>query len=122
MISFAKQASLYNSTTSKWTKDYLDVASGAGLALGVGDSASGYWDAAGVATFLGASQMGGSTTTDGFKSGSLIGFDTTNATAGTFTYGAIGNIGTSTLNGVVKLGTGTLGSRCRQHLHRRDEC
>jgi len=108
VISFAKQASLYNSNTSKWTKDYLDVASGAGLALGVGDSTSGYWDAAGVATFLGASQMGGSTTTDGFKTGSLIGFDTTNATAGTFTYGAIGNIGTSTTNGVVKLGTGTL--------------
>jgi autotransporter-associated beta strand protein len=108
VISFAKQAALYNSTTSKWTKDYLDVASGAGLALGVGDSASGYWDATGVATFLGASQMGASTTTDGFKTGSLIGFDTTNATAGTFTYGAIGNIGTSTLNGVVKLGTGTL--------------
>ncbi len=108
VISFAKQAALYNSTTSKWTKDYLDVASGAGLALGVGDSASGYWDATAVGTFLGASQMGGSTTTDGFKSGSLIGFDTTNATAGTFTYGAIGNIGTSTNNGVVKLGAGTL--------------
>ncbi len=108
VISFAKQAALYNSNTSKWTKDYLDVASGAGLALGVGDSGSGYWDATAVGDFLGASQMGGSTTTDGFKSGSLIGFDTTNATAGTFTYGAIGNIGTSTLNGVVKLGTGTL--------------
>jgi fibronectin-binding autotransporter adhesin len=108
VISFAKQAALYNSTTSKWTKDYLDVASGAGLALGVGDSASGYWDATAVGTFLGASQMGGSTTTDGFKSGSLIGFDTTNATSGTFTYGSIGNIGTSTNNGVVKLGAGTL--------------
>ena len=107
-LSFAKQSSLYNSTTSSWVPSKITVASGTGLALGVGDSASGYWDATAVTTFLGATQMGASTTTAGFKAGSFFGFDTTNATAGTFTYGAIGNIGTSTTNGVVKLGTGTL--------------
>ncbi len=110
VISFAKKASLYNSDTAKWIPSNLIVASGAGLALGVGDSASGYWDAAGVTDFLGASQMGTSTTTTGFKTGSLLGFDTTNATAGSFTYNtAIGNVGGGTnVTGLLKLGTGTL--------------
>lgn len=107
VISFGKKQSLYDSDTTNWTPTKISVASGAALALGVGDSA-GYWDASAVGNFLGASQMGASTTLTGFKTGSLIGFDTTNATSGTFTYGAIGNIGTSTANGVAKLGTGTL--------------
>ena len=110
VISFAKKASLYTANTDDWVPAKISVAANTGLALGVGDSTAGYWDAAEVATFLGATQMGASTLTTGFKSGSYFGFDTTNATAGTFTYGAIGNIGTALTqtNGVVKLGTGTL--------------
>ena len=107
VISFAKKTSLYNGVTADWIPAKISVAANTGVALGVGDSASGYWDAAGVTAFLGAAQMGASNATTGFKSGSYIGFDTSNATLGTFTYGAIGNIGTAANNGVVKLGTGT---------------
>ena len=104
----AKQASLYNSTNASWTPTKITVASGATLALGVGDSASGYFDAAAVDTFRDGTHMGNSTTTTGFKSSAILGFDTTNA-GGSFTYNSnITNFGTSLTNGVAKLGTGTL--------------
>ena len=104
----AKQASLYNSTNASWTPTKITVASGATLALGVGDSASGYFDAAAVDTFRDGTHMGNSTTTTGFKSSAILGFDTTNA-GGSFTYNSnITNLGTSLTNGVAKLGTGML--------------
>ena len=107
-LSFGKQASLYNSATA-WTPSNITVASGTALALGVGDAASGYFDAAAIATFLDSSHMGSSTTTTGFKTGALLGFDTTNATAGAFTYSTpLGSIGSSSSNGLAKLGAGTL--------------
>ncbi len=108
-LQFAKEVSLFNNTTSSWTTAKLTVAAGATLALGVGDSASGYFDSTALDTFRDASHMGASTTTTGFKSSANIGFDTTNATSGTFTYASnITNFGSSATNGLVKLGTGTL--------------
>ena len=110
VLSFAKQQALYNSTTASWTKANITVAAGATLELGVGDSASGYFDAAAIGTFLDASHMGASTATTGFKSGSIFGFDTTNATGGAFTYASpITNLSaTSLTDGFAKIGTGTL--------------
>lgn len=87
----------------------ISVSNGSAVALGVGDSASGYFDATAIATFLDSSHMGASTNSTGFRNDSILGFDTTNATAGSFTYSAaLGNIGSSTGIGFAKLGTGTL--------------
>ena len=85
------------------------VSSNSTVALGVGDSASGYFDSTAIATFVDGTHMGASTTTTGFASGSILGFDTTSATGGTFTYtNALTNLGTSSSIGLAKLGTGTL--------------
>ncbi len=87
----------------------ISVSSGGTMALGVGDSASGYFDTTAIGTFLNASHMGSSTDSTGFRNNSIIGFDTTNATGGNFTYStALTNIGSSTGIGFAKLGTGTL--------------
>jgi len=108
-LALAKQASLYNATQASWTQTNITVASGATLALGVGDSASGYFDSTALDTFRNGTHMGASTITTGFKTGANLGFDTTNATAGTFTYNSnITNFGSALTNGVTKLGTGTL--------------
>ncbi len=85
------------------------VSSNSTVALGVGDSASNYFDSAAIATFVDGTHMGASAATTGFASGSILGFDTTYATGGTFTYAsALTNLGTSTNIGFAKLGTGTL--------------
>lgn len=106
---FAKQQALYNSTTGSWTPTNISVASTGVLAVGVGASASGYFDTAALDTFRDSSHMGLSTTTTGLKTGAILGFDTTNATSGTFTYNSnITNFGASTTNGIAKIGTGTL--------------
>jgi fibronectin-binding autotransporter adhesin len=87
----------------------ISVSSGGTVALGVGNSASGYFDATAISTFLDASHMGASTNSTGFRNNSILGFDTTNATGGTFTYStALANIGSSTGIGFAKLGAGTL--------------
>ncbi len=108
-LDFAKQAALYNGTASSWTTSNISVASSAVLAVGVGASASGYFDATAIDTLRDASHLGASTATVGFKTGAIFGFDTTNATAGTFTYSSnIGDLGTSATNGLAKLGSGSL--------------
>ena len=88
----------------------INVTGGGTVALGVGDAAGGYFDAAAIATFLDPDHMGASSNEDGgFRNGSFLGFDTANATDGTFTYsGALTDIGLSTFNGFAKLGAGTL--------------
>lgn len=94
--------------TSGSTQASLSVSANATAALGVGNAASGYFDAAAIATFLDATHMGLSSNSAGFRNASILGFDTTNA-GGTFTYGpALTDIGTSTGIGFAKLGTGTL--------------
>lgn len=96
-----------NSNYANWTPVNMNVASGATLGLGVGDNASGYFDTTDLDTLLNSSHLGASTATSGLKTGSILAFDSTNATAGTFTY----NTAITQLGGVVqmaKLGTGTL--------------
>lgn len=87
----------------------INVSPGGTVALGVGDSGSGYFDAAAISIFLDGTHMGLSSNSTGFRNNSILGFDTTNATGGTFSYStALANIGTSTGIGFAKLGTGTL--------------
>jgi autotransporter-associated beta strand protein len=99
---FAKEVSLYNNNTANWTTTNLVVASGATAAFNVGGT--GEFTTSDINTLIGLG-----TATGGFKSGSAIGFDTTNA-GGSFTYSsniANTNAGANTL-GVAKLGTGAL--------------
>ena len=108
-VSFRTQSALYGGSSASWTPTSITVANGATIALGVGDSASGYFDSAAVATFLNGSHMGLSTTTTGFKSGAALAFDPTNATGGAFTYSTpFSGIGTSGSIGLGIVGAGTL--------------
>ncbi|MEO5713766.1 MAG: autotransporter-associated beta strand repeat-containing protein [Luteolibacter sp.] len=105
-LQFAKVASFYNSATSNVSgvnAAKLVVESGGTAALNVGGS--GEFDPADVGTMLGAS-----TASVGFKNGSKLGLDTTNAAGGNFAYGsAIANTnGGGNVLGLTKLGTGTL--------------
>ena len=101
ILQFARTAALYNGNQSLWTTTNIIVSSGATLALNVGGSgefASGDLD---VLKALGSA-------TGGFKSGSLLGLDTTNATGSEFIYSSvIGNPG-GNMFGIQKLGLGTL--------------
>ena len=104
MLQFAQESSLYNGQSASWTAASVGVSSGATLALNVGGS--GQFTSNDVTTVL--QNLGAGT--GGFASGSAIGFDTTNASGGTFTYsGSITDThsGTGVL-GLVKLGSGTL--------------
>jgi autotransporter-associated beta strand protein len=100
---FGKRVSLYNAATASWTAANLAVKSGATAAFNVGGS--GEFTAADVAQLT---ALGGAS--GGFESGSFLGFDTTNATGGVFTYSnAISNPnGGANILGVAKLGSGTL--------------
>ena len=106
-LQFAKTASLYNSTTGSWTAANIVV--GGTLALNVGGT--GEFSTANVTTLQ--TNLGGAngTSTAGFAAGSSIGFDTTNASGGTFTVASILANSTGTGGGaigVTKLGTNTL--------------
>jgi len=109
-LQYAKQASLYNATTASWTKTNIIVSNGATLALNVGDSASGYFDATALNT-LQTNLLGSNAAAQGFQAGSFIALDTTNATGGTFTQGNAITNSSGAGGGAVglkKLGTGTL--------------
>jgi autotransporter-associated beta strand protein len=96
-----KAAGLYNGQTNFWNDTNLSVASGATLALGVGQDGTSFTSA-----HLDALLSLGSATT-GFQSGSFVGLD---STAGDFTYsGTIAdtNAGLNVL-GVIKLGSNRL--------------
>ena len=109
-LKFAKQVSLYNNTPASWTAANLTVASGATAAFNVGGT--GEFTSSDIDTIKALTNVAsGTPATQGFKNGSRIGFDTTNA-GGTFTYATqvanhVAGSTTDTL-GVVKLGTGTL--------------
>lgn len=110
-LTLGTRAALSNDTPANWTPTNIAVNSAATLALGVGSSAAGYFGAADIDTLLDASHLGASTTTTGLKTGSVIGFDTTNAAAGSFTYSSVitNTTGSSpTAVNVAKLGPGTL--------------
>ncbi len=103
---FARRTSLYNNDTASWTAANLTVNSGATLAFNVGGVDE--FTSADVTTLL--TNLNGAVDNNGLRSGSFIGFDTTNA-GGSFTISdAIANTtgtGGGTV-GLVKLGAGTL--------------
>jgi len=103
VLQFAKQASLYGGTSANWTAANITTGSGATLALNVGGASE--FTANDVTTIV---ALG--TGTSGFQNGSTIGFDTTNASGGTFAYsGSIANTnGGSNIVGLLKKGTGSL--------------
>ncbi|MEO5712905.1 MAG: autotransporter-associated beta strand repeat-containing protein [Luteolibacter sp.] len=108
VLQFAKQVSLYNNITASWTAANLTVASGTTAAFNVGGA--GEFTSADIDTIKGLSNVGATAATQGFKNGSILGLDTTNA-GGNFTYAnALTNhVGTVTDTlGLTKLGTGTL--------------
>jgi autotransporter-associated beta strand protein len=108
VLQFANKNALYGGTTASWTKTNITVHSGATLAVNVGDSGDLFTDA-NVATLL--TGIGGTVNNNGLRAGSNIGFDTTNATSGTFTLSTVvaNTLGTgSGAVGLAKLGAGTL--------------
>lgn len=105
VLKFAKQVSLFNNGASAaWNATNLNILSGATLAFNVGGTDE--FTSGNIDTIKGIA----STNTApgaGFRSTSYLGFDTTNASGGKFTYGsAIGT--TPTVIGIAKLGAGTL--------------
>ncbi len=99
-LQFAKETSLYNNATAKWTAANLTVANGATAVFNVGGS--GEFTSSDIDSL--AALGTGST---GFKSGSTLGFDTSN---GSFSYGTAitnPNSGANT-RGLLKLGANTL--------------
>jgi fibronectin-binding autotransporter adhesin len=99
-LQFAKKAALYGGDTGSWTDTKLIVNSGATLAFNVGGSGEFISDDIDILKGL-------STATGGFKSGSFIGFDTTNASP-SFTYNSTIVNPNGNVLGVVKLGANPL--------------
>jgi len=102
-LQFANRAALYGGGTTSWTAANLVTGSGAMLALSVGGSTG--FTAADVDRLDGLG-----TATGGFRPGSTLGLDTTNAAGGTFSSSnAIANPnGGANRLGLAKLGAGTL--------------
>ena len=101
-LKFAKTASFYSDVIDATTGAKLIVNSGGTAAFNVGGT--GEFTEANINTLLGVS-----TGTVGFKTGSVLGLDTTNASGGNFTLaGTIANPTGSTSLGLTKLGTGML--------------
>jgi autotransporter-associated beta strand protein len=102
-LQFAKDVSLYNNSSASWTATKIIVASGATAAFNVGGA--GEFTSANIDTLKALGTASG-----GFKSGSILGLDTTNASGGSFTYSSVianPNAGANVL-GLTKLGSGTL--------------
>ena len=103
-LQFDQEVSLYHGQMANWTATNLAVASGGLLAFNVGGS--GEFTTSDLTTVL--QNLG--TGMGGFASGAAIGFDTTNATGGGFTYGGIisNTHSGSNVLGLAKLGSETL--------------
>jgi fibronectin-binding autotransporter adhesin len=107
-LRFAKQVSLYNNTPASWTAANINVKNSGTIALNVGGT--GEFTTGDVTTLL-TNLAASSSGTNGMNAGSNFGFDTTNASGGTFTLADV--IADSTgasggARGVTKLGTGEL--------------
>lgn len=106
ILRFAKTAALYNGDTAQWTAANLTVNTGATVAFNVGGA--GEFTTANVTTLLTNLR---SVTNNGLRSGSNLGFDTTNAAGGTFTItdDLVNSTGTGGgAIGLNKFGSGTL--------------
>ncbi len=103
ILQFAKEVSFYNNTAASWNTTNLFVNSGATLAFNVGGT--GEFTSADIDTIK---ALG--TGTAGFKTGSILGLDTTNAAGGLFTYSTvIGNTNAgANVIGFNKLGSNIL--------------
>ncbi|MEZ5388223.1 MAG: autotransporter-associated beta strand repeat-containing protein [Prosthecobacter sp.] len=103
LLIFGGTASLYNGATSNWTNTNLVVESGAVAGFNVGGAGEFTTADVDLLTSLG-------TAAGGFKSGSFIALDTTNAVGGIFTYDSVIGDTNNRQNslGLVKLGSGTL--------------
>lgn len=102
-LQFLKETALYNNTTAKWTDANIVVNAAATAAFNVGGA--GEFTAADVDVIK---TLG--TASGGFKDGSFIGLDTSNASGGNFTYGSVmadTNGGANSV-GFKKLGSNTL--------------
>ncbi len=111
-LQMGKQISLYNNNTGSWTAANIVVNSNTTLAFSVGGT--GEFTSNDIATLsgLGSNGVDGGDPLDddGFKNGSAIGFDTTNAAGGVFIHSSVianPNGGANNLR-VTKLGTNTL--------------
>ena len=101
ILQFAKRIALYNADTAQWTATNIIVNNGGTLGLNVGGT--GEFTDIDVGLLSGLGSAAG-----GFRSGSLLGLDTTNAAGGVFSCSSvIGNPGGNML-GLQKLGLGTL--------------
>jgi autotransporter-associated beta strand protein len=105
-VRFALASALYNNTTASWTKTNIVVNTGATFAINVGGTNE--FTTSNVSTLL--TNLLTTINNNGLRSGSSIGFDTSNSPSD-FTISS--NITNSTGTGagavgVVKLGTGTL--------------
>jgi len=108
ILQLAKQVSLYNNATLSWTAANINVKSGGTLAFNVGGT--GEFTTANLTTLL-TNLAASSSATNGMNTGSNFGFDTTNASGGTFTIAdVIANStgGSGGARGLTKLGTNTL--------------
>ncbi len=106
-LQFARQNSLYNGNSASWTSANISVSSGATLAFNVGGS--GEFTASDLDTIQTNLKTG--IVNNGYRGGSIMGLDTTNAAGSSFTYDTALTNSTGTGSGSVglnKLGTGTL--------------
>ena len=109
-LQFAKQESLYNNTPASWTAANINVKSAATLALNVDSTGTNGFTVANLNALVTNISVAGSATA-GLQSGAILGFDTSTATAGTFTQGnalADSTGANGGAIGVTKLGAGTL--------------
>lgn len=108
-LQLAKTASLHGGNTGDWTAAKIAVQNNSTLAFNVGGT--GEFSTGDVTTLLTNLASSSSSTSNGMAAGSRFGFDTTNASGGSFTIADILANSTGTnggARGVTKLGTNTL--------------
>jgi autotransporter-associated beta strand protein len=109
ILQFGKVNSLYSGTSTSWTAANIRVASGGTLAFSVGGT--GEFTSSDVTTLFSNLANSTNATTNGMAAGSRFGFDTTNASGGSFEISqVIANSGGAAggARGLSKLGTGIL--------------
>lgn len=107
-LQLGKQTSLYNNTAASWTAAKINVNSGATLAFNVGGTGE---FTSGNLTTLFTNLANSTSATNGMNAGSNFGFDTTNASGGSFTISqVVADSGGASggARGLTKLGSGTL--------------
>ncbi len=101
ILQFVKRNALYDGDTSQWTDSNIIVNSGATMAFNVGRVFEFTDSDIGVLAGIGSAS-------GGFKSGSFLGLDTTNAEGGVFACSSVLGNPAGNMLGLQKLGLGTL--------------